>query len=69
MYTLRKRVVRRYVYLVTVAVINLHQDTYSVAESDDSVAVCVILSSVLDRNVSVTVTTADITGQGQLQPQ
>ena len=55
------------VYLLTVAVINLQQDTYSVAECDGSVAVCVILSSALDRNVSVTLTTADFTAQGQLQ--
>ena len=56
-----------YVCFITVAVINLQQDTYSVAESDGSAEVCVVLNSVLDRNVSVTLTTADITAQGQLQ--
>ena len=55
------------VCLMTVAVINLRQDTYSVAESDGSVEVCLILSSVVDRNVSVTLTTADLTAQGELQ--
>ena len=55
------------VCLMTVAVINLQQDTYSVAESDGSVEVCLILSSVVDRNVSVTLTTADLTAQGELQ--
>ena len=54
------------VCLMTVAVINSQQDTYSVAESDGSVEVCLILSSVVDRNVSVTLTTADLTAQGEL---
>ena len=48
-------------------VIDLQQSIYSVAESDRSVEVCVILSSVLDRNISVILTTADITAQGQLK--
>ena len=48
-------------------VIDLQQSIYSVAESDGSVEVCVILSSVLDRNISVILTTADITAQGQLK--